>query len=101
MRGNFHGSHQWPISPALFDVSSSSKEDNNVPIAALYRIGPSAIAAGSSQGGAAEALRGDDDRNEKGVTPDQSFLNELEQIEPLSVLSISPARTVQSSGGPS
>lgn len=95
VRGNFHGAPSEHAAPGPFEVLSSSEEDN-VPIASL-RHGAHAAAFDSSpcrrvRGGSRRDEDGNDERD--GVTLDESYLEELEEIQHLSPLNISPLQTV-------
>lgn len=94
--GNFHGTPSTPVASVPFDVLSSFEEDN-VPVAFRHYGGRAAANPSSSHEGKRDGFHHDDDDGNsegEGVTPDDSFLEELYEIQHLPLLDIIPLATV-------
>lgn len=81
VRGNFHGTPSTPGAPEPFEMVSSSEEDN-IPIAFSHHGARTMAFDSCSCGGGRSGSHRDDDGNDEGdgVTPDDSFLEELDEI---------------------
>lgn len=94
VRGNFYGAPSTQVLPEPFEILSSSEEDN-ISIAFHRCGGHATVVEGSSRGEERSSSSHNDDRDDgEGVTPDDSFLEELGEIQYLPPLNISPLKTV-------